>query len=264
MQYFSRFMFVKKFMFVVMMAAIQLGVVGADDDKSVTDRPEADSPAIGSSATGKSTEAESVANEAGVEAGLKAIKDKDFDKAFELFTILAKAGNAEAQHNLAMLYRTGKGTPKNLPASFEWFRRAADQGISDAQYYLGHMYDGGEGVEQDPKYAYVWYRKAAEQGHGFAQINLGFLYANGIGVAQDIEQAYLWFHVAAAQGYKIAFENKDLIEEALKKQENGEALLESLKIRARAYFQQYVQPYGLPPSSHQSFKAPRASQPPPR
>lgn len=202
----------------------------------------------------------SVSNESALEMGLTAVKNKNYVKAFSLFVPLAEAGNAEAQHNLAMLYRTGKGTQKDISASYDWFRRAAEQGVSDAQYYLGYMYDGGEGVAQDPQYAYVWYRKAAEQGHGLAQINLGFLYANGTGVTQNIEQAYLWFHVAAAQGYKVAFENKDLIEEALKKQENGTERLESLKKRAREFFQQYVMPFGRPPASHQSFKAPQVPQ----
>ena len=205
-------------------------------------------------------EEDSVSNESALEMGLTAVENKNYVKAFSLFVPLAEAGNAEAQHNLAMLYRTGKGTQKDISASYDWFRRAAEQGVSDAQYYLGYMYDGGEGVEQDPQYAYVWYRKAAEQGHGLAQINLGFLYANGAGVAQDIEQAYLWFHVAAAQGYKIAFENKDLIEEALEKQENGTERLDSLKKRAREFFQQYVMPFGRPPASHQSFKAPQTPQ----
>jgi len=201
-----------------------------------------------------------VVGETGIEAGLKAVENKDFDKAFSLFAPLAEAGNAEAQHNLAMLYRTGKGVQKDLSASYDWFRRAAEQGVSDAQYYLGYMYDGGEGVEKNPRYAFIWYRKAAEHGHGLAQINLGFLYANGEGVAQDIEQAYLWFHVAAAQGYKIAFENKNVIEEALKEQEDGEARLASLKKRGREFFQLYVMPFGRPPASHQSFKAPQSPQ----
>jgi hypothetical protein len=66
--------------------------------------------------------------------------------------------------------------------------------------------------------------------------------------------------VAAAQGFKIAFENKNLIEEALKKQEDGAEKLDSLKTRAREFFQKYVMPFGRPPASHQSFKAPQAPQ----
>ena len=191
----------------------------------------------------------------GMDVAISAVDNKDYAKAFELFTPLAEAGNPEAQYNLAMLYRTGKGTQKDLSASYVWFRRAADQGIPDAQYYVGFMFDSGEGVEKSPKYASVWYRKAAEQGHGLAQINLGFLYANGSGVQQDTEQAYLWFHVAAAQGYKVAFENKNIIEESIKEQEDGAAKLEVLKGRARDFFQQYVGPFGEPPKLHSSSQS---------
>lgn len=173
-----------------------------------------------------------------LERAVSLVESKKYMEAFPLFKEMAEKGDPEAQHNLALLYRTGKGTEKNLELSGRWFRKAADQGISDAQYYLGHMYDTGEGVVQNRKYAYVWYRKAAERGHGLAQINLGVLLANGLGIPQDIEQAYLWFHVAAAQGYRAALENRMIIEEALEPEK-----LETLKKEARLYFQKYVLPF---------------------
>ena len=165
------------------------------------------------------------ANESPLDVGIKAVDDKDFAKAVTIFSDLAKAGNAEAQHNLAMLYRTGKGVEKNLSASFKWIQLAADQGVADAQYYTAHMYDNGESVGKNPQKAFEWYLKAAEHGQGLAQINLGVIYANGVGVPQNIQKAYLWFHTAAAQGYKIAFENRLVIETALKEQgEEGEVI----------------------------------------
>ncbi|HEC19813.1 MAG TPA: sel1 repeat family protein [Gammaproteobacteria bacterium] len=186
--------------------------------------------------------------EASLDSAIKAVDEKDFSKAFTIFSRLAEAGNPEAQYNLAMLYRTGKGVAKDPVASLRWFRRAAEQGVADAQYYMGYFYDNGEGVTQDPKKAFAWYRKAAEQGHGLAQINLGVLYATGMGVRRDIEQAYLWFHVAAAQGYKRAFENRLVIETGLKAQgEQGLARLEALKQKARTYFQRYVEPFAIKP-----------------
>lgn len=173
-----------------------------------------------------------------LERAVSLVESEKYGEALVLFRKMAEAGDPEAQHNLALLYRTGKGVEKNLELSAQWFRKAADQGVSDAQYYLGHMYDVGEGVAQNSQYAYVWYRKAAEKGHGLAQINLGVLYANGLGVPQDIEQAYLWFHVAAAQGYQVAFENRKIIEEALEPEK-----VEALSKKGRQYFQQYVLPY---------------------
>jgi len=202
-----------------------------------------------------------VANDAPIDEGIIAVDNEDYAGAFTVFSRLAKAGNAEAQYNLAMLYRTGKGVKKDLNASFRWFQQAAEQGVSDAQYYLAYMYDNGETVEKNLSKAFEWYRKAAEQGQGLAQINLGVIYADGIGVPQNIEQAYLWFHAAAAQGYRAAFENRLVIETALKEQgEEGMAMLESLKKQARDFFQQYVQPFApksapssgrrVPPDGH--------------
>jgi TPR repeat protein len=186
-------------------------------------------------------------DDAPIDAAIRAVDDENFIEAFTLFSQLAESGNAEAQHNLALLYRTGKGVKKDLAASLVWFQRAADQGIPDAQYYLAYMYDNGEGVELNAQKALVWYRKAAEHGQGLAQINLGVIYANGLGVPQDVAQAYLWFHAAAAQGYRVAFENRLVIETALKEQgEPGLARLKLLKKQARGYFQQYVQPFVQP------------------
>ncbi len=216
----------------------------------------ADTPASPTSVETQSASSVEPASE--IDAGIAAVENEDYDKAFSIFSRLANAGNAEAQHNLAMLYRAGKGVKKDLASSLKWFRRAAEQGIADAQYYLGYMYDNGEAVEKSAQYAFIWYRKAAEQGHGLAQINLGVLYVSGEpSVPQDVEQAYLWFHVAAAQGYKAAFENKMMIEAALKKQgQDGLAMLESLKKRARVYFQRYVQAFAQKPASPPNNRIP--------
>ncbi len=177
-------------------------------------------------------------DKADVESGVAAVNNGEYEKAFGLFQGLAEAGDSEAQHNLAMLYRAGKGIEKNLELSAHWFRKAADQGIADAQYYLGHMYASGEGLEQNTQYAFIWYRMAAENGQGMAQINLGVMYANGVGVTQDVEQAYLWFHAAAAQGYRAAFENKKIIEDTLEPE-----VLEKLKKKGSSYYKRYVLPY---------------------
>ena len=187
--------------------------------------------------------------EVNIDSALAAIKSEEYEKAFKQFQLLADRGEAEAQHNLAMMYRLGKGVKKNHELSIKWFRKAADQDITDAQYYLGHAYDTGEGVSSNKKYALVWYRKAAEKGHGFAQINLGVLYANGLGADQNIEQAYLWFHVAAAQGYRVAFENKEIIEKALEPD-----VVEKLKQKGRSYYQLYVMPYQRHPTSNRRLR----------
>ena len=86
--------------------------------------------------------------------------------------------------------------------------KAAEQGESDAQVNLGLMYKLGKGMMQDDVEAEKWYRKAAEQGSAFAQFKLGMLYQEGEGVPQDYVLAHLWFNLAAS---RAAPENKKVL-----------------------------------------------------
>lgn len=185
-----------------------------------------------------------------IDDGLAAVEKGDYAAAFKIFAPLAEAGDAEAQHNLAMLYLSGSGVEKDLAASAQWFRRAAEQGVPAAQFELGQLYDKGEGVTQSYHYAFVWYRKAAEQGNAQAQINLGVLYGEGLGVEQDLKQAYVWFNLAAAQGYEAAFKNRQILSKEFSQQE-----LEELRALSQEYFRKYVGPFQHP-------TIPRHSRPP--
>ncbi len=90
------------------------------------------------------------------ETALSWVEQGEFSKAAEVFKKLAQQGDAEAQHNLAMLYRNGTGVERDVEQSAVWFRRAAEQGVPDAQYMLGYSYDGGEGVPESTKWAFIW------------------------------------------------------------------------------------------------------------
>ena len=46
---------------------------------------------------------------------------------------LAKKGNADAQYELARMYRDGRGVSKNDSSVVEWYTKAANQGHADAQ-----------------------------------------------------------------------------------------------------------------------------------
>ena len=86
----------------------------------------------------------------------------------------------------------------------------AKQGDADAQHNLGLMYANGRGVPQDYKTAVKWLRLAAEQGDASAQGTLGLLYGMGQGVPEDYVYAHMWFIVAASSGDKDALKNSDL------------------------------------------------------
>ncbi|MBX9912079.1 MAG: protein kinase [Beijerinckiaceae bacterium] len=130
-----------------------------------------------------------------------AIAASDFRKA-------AENGHAEAQFNLGVVLREGKGVPKDLGEAAAWFKKAADQGFAGAQYQLGLFYDEGlGGILQDDARAAKFYRLAAEQGTLGAQNILGWFYEIGRGVPQDMSQAALWYGKAADGNFWIAIRN---------------------------------------------------------
>jgi uncharacterized protein len=171
-------------------------------------------------------------------AGLAAFKNKDYQRAYREWEAAAKAGQAEAQFDLGVLYAQGLGVLRDLNQAATWYRKAADQGNAEAEFALGQMYargwgvprdqadairwfemansvdsDGpptdwlsveGYGVPQDPEQAAYWYRQAADNGHPEAQYNLARLYSSGRGVKRDEEQAERWISASAAQGYAPA------------------------------------------------------------
>lgn len=113
----------------------------------------------------------------------------------------AEAGDAEAQHNLGMMYDKGEGVPIDAAKAMVWFQKAAAQGHAGAQFGLGTMYENRNGVPKDAAKAVEWYQKAATQGHAGGQFGLGMMYGKGEGVPQDYAKAMEWFQKAAAQGH---------------------------------------------------------------
>lgn len=82
----------------------------------------------------------------------------------------------------------------------------ARAGDAEAQYRLGILYAGGQGLVEDDHDAAMWLRKAADQNHADAQEMLGRLYLQGAGVEEDLFEAMKWFYLAKEQGHADAAE----------------------------------------------------------
>ena len=80
----------------------------------------------------------------------------DYEKAAKLYRPLANEGNAEAQYILGMMYRAGRGVPRDNQEAKKWYQQAAEQGHPLAQFYLGWMYARGKAVPQDYVQSYMW------------------------------------------------------------------------------------------------------------
>ncbi len=139
-----------------------------------------------------------------LEDGRMAYEAFDYPAAIRHWRPLAEEGHAEAQFNLGIMSRVGKGVPQDDADAEKWFRRAAEQGHVHAQFNLGLLYYQGQGVPQDYAEAVKWYRKAARQGVAKAQYNLANMYRQGRGVSQDDAEAVKWYRKAAEQQHKLA------------------------------------------------------------
>jgi hypothetical protein len=90
----------------------------------------------------------------------------------QLVSSLAQNGDANAQHILAGLLRTGDGVPKDSEAAVKWYEKAIEQGHADAMFDLGDMYSNGDGIKRNRIQAKRLYKKAAEKGHTRARLRL--------------------------------------------------------------------------------------------
>ncbi len=83
----------------------------------------------------------------------------------------------------------------------------ANRGDANAQYELAKIYDTGNGYPKDKCEAYKWYKKAALSGHADAQNALGVIYEYGICIQKDKFEAFKWYLYASANGNKQAYSN---------------------------------------------------------
>lgn len=102
----------------------------------------------------------------------------------------AQAGNAKAQHTLAVKYLRGDGIAMNLALSVKWERKSAEQGYAAAQAQLGDDDNRGLGVPAGSE-KNNWTQNAAVQGNARGQRNLGLSALNKVGVSMDRRQGLM-------------------------------------------------------------------------
>lgn len=127
--------------------------------------------------------------------------ESDDKAAFRWLLASAQQGNAKAQFALAQAYSRGAGTPQDNAQTLRWLNRAASNGIIPAMISLGRTYEAGRGVDKSIPQAMVFYRQAADAGMPLAQYKLGTrLLYGGEGVAQDTVEGLRLLQSAAKAG----------------------------------------------------------------
>jgi len=81
----------------------------------------------------------------------------DYKAAYSEWMPLARAGDARAQFNLALIYHGGLLGPVDEAMAVHWYREAAKNGIREAQEYLAVAYEEGWfGLNRNPNLAQYW------------------------------------------------------------------------------------------------------------
>lgn len=121
---------------------------------------------------------------------------------------LAKAGDADAQYHLGVLYYNGMGVPEDEKKAVQLLTSSAQKGNVDAMYQLGNAYTFGAQTPQLVADADVeaagWYFKAAKAGNADAQYSIGLLFLVGKGLEKNEKEAMYWMQLAAKNGHKDA------------------------------------------------------------
>jgi hypothetical protein len=145
-----------------------------------------------------------------------AIKNEDFQKAYELILPLAEENNAEAQTILGTMYVSGQGVEKDPTKGLSWIMKAATQGyaparknafllcLSEAQqgntgamYNVGYMCQNDWGGEHDTNACLNWLESAAKLGHMRSATLLSQIYTKGMfGITPDEEKVSYWNDIA--------------------------------------------------------------------
>jgi TPR repeat protein len=87
----------------------------------------------------------------------------DADRAREMFSYAASYfGNADAQYDLARLYLSGTGTPKDPRYGARWLGLAAQKGQHQAQATLGQMLFNGDQLPRQAARGLMWLMLASE------------------------------------------------------------------------------------------------------
>jgi len=127
--------------------------------------------------------------------------EKSEEMALKWYRKAAKANEAAALYNLAMLYENGVVVLQNYNEAFQYYKMASDFGSISGTNIIGFLSEHGIGTERNKVAAFKYYCKAATKGSPFGQYNLGRCFLYGIGIEKNIPHAIKWFELAGLQGH---------------------------------------------------------------
>lgn len=141
---------------------------------------------------------------------VEAAKSGNYSHAFKLFEIQANAAQHDAQFNLALLLKSGRGTPQHYPEALKWAWLAHLGGIEKAPMLADEIIDllPDDTIEDVRIAIALRLKKRIDKGDKRA-ITQYARYFGEILYDPDYEQAYLWYSIASAVGVEGSLEARD-------------------------------------------------------
>lgn len=141
---------------------------------------------------------------------VEAAKSGNYSHAFQLFEMQANAAQHDAQFNLALLLKSGRGTPQHYPDALKWAWLAHLGGIEKAQMLADEIIDllpedTTDDVRDDIA---TLLKERIDKGDKRAIVHYA-QYFSEILYEPDYEQAYLWYSIASAVGVEGSQEARD-------------------------------------------------------
>jgi TPR repeat protein len=141
---------------------------------------------------------------------VEAAKSGNYSHALQLFEMQANAAQHDAQFNLALLLKSGRGTPQHYPDALKWAWLAHLGGIEKAQMLADEIIDllPDDTIEDVRTAIATRLKERIDKGDKRA-ITQYARYFSEILYDPDYEQAYLWYSIASAVGVEGSQEARD-------------------------------------------------------
>lgn len=163
------------------------------------------SPLTGTTVNAQTNDSDAIFDEA-----VAAVKNKDYGHAVKLFSSQAEANQHDAQYNLAVLLKAGKGAPQDFLKALTWAWAAHLGGIEAAEDLSDELLDliPEKSIEAAREAVAKRLRARIDDGEKPAVMQFARFHAE-LREEADYERAYIWYSIAAAIGLDGAFEARD-------------------------------------------------------
>ncbi|MBT5574609.1 MAG: sel1 repeat family protein [Alphaproteobacteria bacterium] len=130
---------------------------------------------------------------------VNAVKEKNYQHAVNLFEIQANAAQHDAQYNLALLLKSGKGRPQNYQQALIWAWCAYLGGIEPAEKLSEEIREllPDDALKSAREQVEIMLKDRIDTGNRPALMHLA-LFHQELAEKPDFEEAYVWYSIASA------------------------------------------------------------------